>query len=157
MACLLIEKAHYGVFKQGFSLWPVSSNPWTLHHGPAAIDSFMLHCDAQCCNAAVSEHSAEVRKILKQTIWRKYVVCAEQSSANRWVLLNYFDKTCLYKLFFMSSHSVVTLNIGETVKAQENINPLSPSMMTSDQAIWDPLPSTNLPQTVMKPESGPCI
>lgn len=30
-------------------------------------------------------------------------------------------------------------------------------MMASDQAIWDPLPSTNLLQTVMNPESGSCI
>lgn len=154
MACLLIEKAHYGVFKQGFSLWPVPSNQWTLHHGPVAIDSFMLLSSTLCCNAAVSEHWAEVRKILKQTIWRKYVVCTEQSSANRWILLNCSDKTCLYKLFFTSSHTEYWRN---SVKAQENINPLSASMMASDQAMWDPLPSTNLLQTVMKPESGPCI
>ena len=27
MACLLIEKAHYSVFKQGFSLWPILLEP----------------------------------------------------------------------------------------------------------------------------------
>lgn len=39
-------------------------------------------------------------------------------------------------------------------RARDNINPLSHSMVTFDQAIWDPLLSTNLLQTVMNSESG---